>query len=134
MSLQNPIKLSEVHSELSCILFAVQEGLKDLDVTVEIDYNQHTYLGVKVDLWPHPSAREMRKKIIAVVARLQHGILWGEYDYRFTGVSHPPLDSNLEAWERYEVRATLDLFHWPHRRPYGWEDRQKPLEQRLSIS
>ena len=50
MSLYRPVPLGDVHSELSCILFATQTALNDLGVTVEIDYNQYTYLGVRIDL------------------------------------------------------------------------------------
>jgi hypothetical protein len=134
MSLQHPIHLSEVHSELSCILYAVQTGLKDLGVTVHIDYNQYTYLGVRIELWPRSSAEETRKQITAIVARLQHGILHDEYDYRFNAVAYPPLDSDLRGWDHYEISATLDMQHWPHRRTNGWDMQQKPLEWPISAA
>lgn len=134
MTLYCPVPLGEVHSELSCILFAVQTGLQDLGVTVEVNYNQFTYLGVTVDIWPHPDVKEVKRKITAVVARLQRGIIHDEYDYRFRSVAYPPLDADLTSWEKYEVSAALDMHHWPHRKPHGWDPLRPnvdPIEQSL---
>lgn len=120
MSLYFPIPLGDVHSELSSLLYAVQEGLKDFGVTVEIRYNQYTYLDVMIDIWATSDNERMRVKIEGIVARLQHGILWGEYDYRFQGVAHPTLE-HLDGYDKFEIVARVDLGHWPHRRPHGWE-------------
>lgn len=105
MSLQHPVPLSDVHSELSCLLFATQEGLKDLGVSVKIEYNQYTYLDVLVEVW---GTRDMVKRVQAVVDRLNHGILWDGYDYRFRGVSHLT-NANIEAFTSCEVRASVNL-------------------------
>jgi hypothetical protein len=131
VTLRNPVSLGDVHSELSCLLHAVQTGLKDLGVTVEINYNQNTYLDVVVDIWNVADPKKNRLKIEAVVARLQHGILHDEYDYRFRGICHPVL-SQIQAYENLQVVASVDLCHWPHRRPHGWEEPKARFEWPLS--
>ena len=116
MGLYKPVPLGDVHSELSSLIHAAEEYLKDLDCAVKIEYDQVTYLNLVVEVW---GAQPRSKRVQAVVDRLQHGILWGEYDYRFRMITRPLSDP--ESYRPTEVRASLDLSHWPHRKPHGWD-------------
>lgn len=103
MSLSNPVDLLDVHSELSCILHAATEELKDLNCTCNVSYNPHTYLNLEVECWGDDP-----KRMQAVIDRLHHGILWGGYDYRFRGISHTPLN-RLRPYEANYVTAIIDM-------------------------
>lgn len=92
--------LFDVHHSLSHLVFAVRENLKPLWVTVTAEWHEITYLTVAV---------ECRGKDVQMVAdRLVHGVLQGEYDYRFRSVSKP-VGIGPDTWTI--VRASPDMQH-----------------------
>lgn len=109
MSLSQPVSLGDVHSELSCLLHAATEEFKDLGGFCEITYNDNTYLNLEVEVWNDKAAQ-------AVVARLNHGILWGGNDYRFRLVGRP---LGIDDGTRRKVTAIVDLSN-SRRQPDTW--------------
>lgn len=92
--------LMDVHGALSYWVFAVQQNLEPLWVTVTAEWHSITYLNIVV---------ECRGKDVQMVAdRLRHGVLQGEFDYRFRSVSMPVGTPDHE-WT--VVRAYPDLQH-----------------------
>lgn len=93
------VSLMDVHGSLSHLVFAVRENLKPLWVTVTAEWSDHTYLSVLV---------ECRGKDVQMIAdRLNHGVLQGKYDYRFTVSYGTGREPNEWTW----VRAYPDLMH-----------------------
>lgn len=76
------VSLMEVHNALSHLLFAVKEAMNPYYVDVRIDYNQYTYITVSIECYV--------PRFQLVVDRLKHGVLWGDYNYRFRMIGHPP--------------------------------------------
>lgn len=97
------VSLMDVHGALSHLVFAVKQCLEPLPVDVEADYNNTTYLSLLV------SCRG--KDVQKIADRLNHGVLQGEYDYRFRVAYSTGCDPNEWTW----VRAYPDLMH-DHRR------------------
>lgn len=94
------VDLFAVHGALSALLHAVKTELTGLSVGVSLEYTSGTYLCVVIQV------SEKRKQF--VVDKLRHGVLNGDYDYRFS-VSYPT--SYAEPFEAVEVRAYPDMFH-----------------------
>jgi hypothetical protein len=126
MSLMEPVPLGDVHSELSCILYAARQELRDVGGMLGFDlrYSESTYLSLVIEFWG--SASEKKRICEILVLRLQRGLIFGEHDYRFRGISHST--NFTDHIEPHYLSASLDLGHWPHRRPYGWEPPLKPSE------
>lgn len=91
--------LMDVHSSLSHLAFAVGQSLEPMMVEVKVEWENHRHLSVEVGCF----GKHVRK----IADRLSHGVLQGEYDYRFT-VSHP---NNPDPDEWTWVRAYPDLMH-----------------------
>lgn len=127
MSLSTPVKLMDVHSELSSILFAVRKEFEGVGgmLDFELRYREGIYLQLQSSYW---GTAEQKKKITEILTlRLQQGILWGEYDYRFEGISYST--HFTDHVEPHYLTATVDLNHWPHRKPHGWTPPVKPSER-----
>lgn len=93
------VSLMDVHSALSHLVFAVKQNLEPMYVGVKAEWENYTYLVVEV---------ECRGKDVQKIAdRLSHGVLQGDYDYRFR-VSYP-INPEPDAW--VNVRAYPDLGH-----------------------
>jgi hypothetical protein len=93
--------LIEVHSALASLLYACNEELRDLGGFCELRYTSGIYLTLEVECSSNKAAD-------AIVARLCHGVLWGEYDYRFKGVCKP---LGYEDGQRRTINASVDLHH-----------------------
>lgn len=93
-------KLLDVHGALSALLFATQKEMEPYNVEVELRYRSRIYLEVLIDV-PNHKVRQI------VVDRLNRGVLWGKYDYRFRLVTHSP---NAPDGPQ-TVSATVDLHH-----------------------
>lgn len=91
--------MMDVHSELSSLLFAVKEELGHLGYP-RLTYSEGVYLQI------HIETREKYRD--AVVAKLQHGILWGPFDYRFKCIGYPTM-GRMEPDDATEVSAMVDL-------------------------
>lgn len=130
MSLQEPVPLSDVRSELSCLLFAAKEAFDDFNWSIDfqITYNSYTYLQLEARVYG--TVEEKKKRVRLVVDRLAQGILWGEYDYRFMGSSYST--HYTDDYQPHIVSATVNTGHWPHRRPHGWEPPVSPSERSSS--
>jgi len=86
----------DLHSALSKLLFAVDQAMPH-GCNVEARYAQSTYLSVLVEC----PARHKQ----VVIDRLQHGILWGPFNYRFSSLSYSTSDPS--DWQT--VTGYLDL-------------------------
>jgi hypothetical protein len=95
---------------------------------IEISYHDQIGIQLKIGVWG--TAEQKKRLTELVVLRLQRGIIWGEYDYRFRGVSYGTHYD--ESYKPHWILATLDLQHWPHRRPRGWEPPLSPSERSYS--
>lgn len=85
--------LMDVHGALSNLVFAVRQNLEPLWTRVHAEWQNGTYLSVVV---------ECRGKNVQEIAdRLSHGVLQGDYDYRFS-VSYP---TSVGPNDWVEVRA-----------------------------
>lgn len=74
------VPLMDVHGTLSHLAFAVKQNLEPIPADVYVEWRNGTYLSVVI---------ECRGKDVQVITdRLSHGVLQGEYDYRFS-VSRP---------------------------------------------
>jgi len=78
-----------VHGALSHLVFAVSKSFEDCCVTCRVEWRNSTYLTLLVECRAGEAQR--------VMDRLRHGILWGEYDYRF----------RMLGWAGAEVVAKL---------------------------
>lgn len=119
MSLSCPVRLGEVHSELSCILYAAQQEFKDVGGMLDfrLTYSQFMYLQLEASFW---GTAEQKQRIVEILTlRLQRGIIHGAYDFRFNTISYST--HFTEHIEPHYLTASVDLFHWPHRRPHGWD-------------
>lgn len=94
------VSLMDVHSTLSHLSFAVVQTLKPLNVGVKVMWDQWTYLSVLVECY------ERDKQM--VIDRLSHGVLYGEYDYRFL-VSYPT--GKIDPTDWVTVKAYPDMSH-----------------------
>lgn len=92
--------LMDVHGELSRLVFAVQQNLEPLMVDVSAEWHNNTYLVVVVEC--------KGKHVQTVADRLAHGILQGEFDYRFRSIARPT-GIGPDAWT--SVRAYPDMHH-----------------------
>lgn len=126
MSLSHPVRLGDVHSELSCILYAARQEFSDVGgmLGFRLSYDESTYLDLTIEFWG--TAAEKKRIAEILVLRLQRGIMVGGYDYRFRSVSH-------NSWftdeiEPHYVVANVDLCHWPHRRTSGFDGYKDALE------
>jgi hypothetical protein len=92
--------LMAVHNALSHLLFAVRKSLEDVPGLwgIECRYREGVYLSVEIEV-TSSKGQQM------VVDRLMHGVLWGEYDYRFS-LSYPTL---YEDGERRVISAYPNL-------------------------
>jgi hypothetical protein len=93
-------KLIDIHGELSRLVFAVQQNLEPLPVEVRAEWQNGTYLSVAVEC--------KGKHVQTVSDRLVHGVLQGEFDYRFRSIARPT-GIGPDAWTT--VRAYPDLQH-----------------------
>lgn len=126
MTLSKPVGLGEVHSELSCILHAAKEEFRDVGgmLDFQLVYRNSTYLSLEASFW---GWAEQKKRIVEILKlRLTRGIIWGEYDYRFKGVSYST--HFTDANEPHYLSASVNLFHWPHRKPHGWDPARPNLD------
>lgn len=105
------VSLMEVHGALSSLLYAANEELKGLGAICELSYRPGTYLELQVEIWGRADHARSIKNAQAVVDRLRHGILWGEYDYRFDMISHPQWEHVEPDYEPICVTAKVDLCH-----------------------
>lgn len=111
--------MMDVHGALSSLLFAVKEELGHLGYP-RLTYSEGVYLQI------HIETREKHRD--AVVAKLQHGILWGPFDYRFKCISYPTMGA-MDPVDRTEVSAMVDLSN--SKAPSGPVDYNRtPSEQR----
>lgn len=92
--------LMDIHGSLSRLSFAVKQNLEPLPVTVIVEWHPTTYLSVVIECYG--------KHTQIITDRLMHGVLQGDYDYRFRSVSKP-LGIDDYAWT--VVRAYPDLQH-----------------------
>jgi hypothetical protein len=93
------ISLMDVHGALSHLCFAVKQSLEDKPISVKAEWENHRYLSVEVSCY----GRDVQE----IADRLSHGVLQGEYDYRFS-VSRPVgVPDNEWTW----VRAYPDMGH-----------------------
>lgn len=99
------IPLLSIHSALGSLLYAVKLELADLGAWVRLDYNEHTYLGIVVEVPIHN-----RQK---AVDRLTRGAIQEDYDYRFKTICWTPQDTGY----RQIITASVDLCHYPNRTP-----------------
>jgi hypothetical protein len=111
------VSLMEVHGSLSALCFAVKQCLSDVNCDVYGEYRQGTYISIKIECL----GRNMQK----VVDRMVHGVLQGDYDYRFK-VSYPGAVDDLE-W--ITVTAYPDMSHDDRRLKTLWhiEEYEKPV-------
>lgn len=91
--------MMDVHGALSNLLFAVKEDLDGMGYP-RLTYSDGVYLQI------HIETRERYRD--AIVAKLQHGILWGPFDYRFKCISYPTMGA-MEPNDATEVSAMVDL-------------------------
>lgn len=91
--------MMDVHRALSSLLFAAKEELGHLGYP-RLTYSEGVYLQI------HIETREKYRD--AVVAKLQHGILWGPFDYRFKCIGYPTM-GRMEPDDATEVSAMVDL-------------------------
>ena len=92
--------LMDCHSKLSELSFAVKLTLEPIPVGIVVEWQEGTYLAVKVE------CRERDKQ--QVVDKLNHGALGGGYDYRFS-VSYPTGKADPLDW--CFVTAYPDIGH-----------------------
>lgn len=90
-----PARLIDVHSALSHLLHACQEEFPFAFVTLTYD----NFVGLQVRVEAPLAKRQL------VVDRLNHGVLNGPYDYRFTSVSYRPTCTKPTQ----EIWATVSL-------------------------
>jgi hypothetical protein len=129
MTLRNPVLLGDVHSELSCIYHAASKAFEGMEATYPVEWNPYTYLVLVVKVWG-VSKKKTAQRVLDI---LRHGLLHGEYDYRFLGISHD-IDFERGLGEPVLIEAHVDTYHWPHRRPRGWDQRRSPVEPSSSAS
>lgn len=91
--------LAEIHRSLSHLAFAVQQNLEPIPVGVSVEWHPISFLSVAVECYG--------KHVQIVTDRLSHGVLQGEYDYRFS-VSRP-IGTPDDEWT--VVRAYPKLSH-----------------------
>lgn len=103
--------MMDVHGALSSLLYAANEELRSLGATCELRYRSETYLSLEVEIRSCTDSDRQIKNARAVVDRLRHGILWGEYDYRFGMISHPCWEHVEDGYESIFVTASVDLHH-----------------------
>ena len=94
------ITMMEVHGALASLVHGVKEELPDY-CQVEVLWRQGTYLSVIVECYA--------KDITRVVSQLQHGIVWGHYDYRFRMICSPAEKHDPLDW--ITIDASVDLSH-----------------------
>lgn len=71
--------LADADNALSHLHFAVSEELKGMTAWgVTIGYHAYPGMGLYVEIEARAKYAEQ------IAARLSHGVLWGEYDYRFS--------------------------------------------------
>lgn len=93
--------LMDVHSKLSELSFAVHQAIGGIP-TVIVEWHPITYLQVRVECFASVVQR--------VSDVLSHGVLQGEYDYRFTSVCTPNVE-DADPWDWVTVIATPDMVH-----------------------
>ena len=138
MSLSDPVDLGDIHSELSCILFAVRTEFRDVGgmLDFKICYTEATLLQVVCSYW----GSSIQKKRITDILKLRfaRGIVHTDYDYRFDGVSYSThfsdyvephvLTANVRLYDRHrngnhrKRRSTTGLERPQNapRPPYEW--------------
>lgn len=92
--------LMDVHGELSRLVFAVRENLRPMLVDVTAEWQNGTYLAVVVECHG--------RNVQTVADRLAHGVLQGEFDYRFRCIARP---TGVPDYDWTVVRAYPDLHH-----------------------
>lgn len=115
--------LLDVHGKLSELVCAVQMTFPELSLDVRAQWREGTYLSVEIETY------ERNKQL--VVDRLSHGVLVGNYDFRFT-LSYPTMPA--EPLDRVWVTAYPNL-HWPPRKgpPETVEFPRAQVEQALAL-
>lgn len=97
------VSLMEVHSALSHLIFAVSEAMEPYCVDVRVSYNKWTYITLSIECYV--------PRFQLVVDRLKHGILWGDYNYRFKMIGHPPIGDiqRRNRWDTVVISASPDM-------------------------
>lgn len=96
------IPLLTLHNALSHLLHAIKLEIPAI-CGCSLRYTAELYLTVEIEVPIH--YRQL------VVDRLLHGVLNGDYDYRFKGVRWSPTSTEPRQW----ISASVDLCHVPAR-------------------
>lgn len=94
------VSMSDLHVELSNLVFAVRLSLEPLNVDITVGWRDNIYLYVDVET--------VERNKMRVVDQLNQGALDRDYDYCFS-VSYPTMPA--APFEYVTVRAYVDLHH-----------------------